>query len=375
MSKLVISGTGLYAPGESVSSEELVTAFNQYVQNFNKSNEEAIQAGEVEALQESSAEFIANASGITNRHVLNKEGVLDPDVMMPRVEERPNEEISIQAEMSVNAAKQAMESASVTASDIDAVIGACTTMQRSYPAIAVETQQALGIEGFAFDMNVACSSVTFGIQMACDMIKAGNARSVLIVNPEICTAQINFCDRDSHFIFGDACTALVIQSTDYAKSSDAFEIVDTKLKTMFSNNIRNNFGVINRLTPETRDAPDKLFVQEGRKVFKEVVPWVANTMKEHMAANSIEASSLKRLFLHQANINMNRLISKKVLGRDASAEESPVILNIYGNTASAGSIIAFHLYHDDLPEDSLSMICSFGAGYSVGSVIIKKIKL
>jgi beta-ketodecanoyl-[acyl-carrier-protein] synthase len=245
-------------------------------------------------------------------------------------------------------------------------------MQRAYPAMAIEIQTALGIQGFGFDMNVACSSATFGIQAAADMIRAGHARSILVVNPEICSGHLNFRDRDSHFIFGDVATAILLEASDKAASPHAFEIVDTKLKTQFSNNIRNNFGFLNRCAPEGIGKTDKLFVQEGRKVFKEVVPMVSDMILAHAAERGIEPKALKRLWLHQANINMNDFIARRVLGRDPLPGESPVILDEYANTSSAGSIIAFHKYQDDLKAGDLGLICSFGAGYSAGTVIVRK---
>jgi beta-ketodecanoyl-[acyl-carrier-protein] synthase len=246
-------------------------------------------------------------------------------------------------------------------------------MQRAYPAMAIEVQEALGIEGFAFDMNVACSSATFGLQAAADMVRAGNARAILVCNPEICSGHLNFRDRDSHFIFGDVATAFVVERADTANASNVWEILSTRLKTKFSNNIRNNFGFLNRAAPEGIGKPDKLFVQEGRKVFKEVVPMVAEMLVNHLAENGVEPSSLKRLWLHQANINMNDLIARKVLGRDPEPGEAPNILAEYANTSSAGSVIAFHKYNQDMKAGDIGLLCSFGAGYSAGSVILRKL--
>ena len=110
-------------------------------------------------------------------------------------------------------------------------------MERAYPAIAIEVQQFLGIKGFAFDMNVACSSATFGIQAAADMIKAGSAETILIVDPEICSGHLDFKDRDCHFIFGDACVATIVQGN-LDNPKDVFQIKDRELVTQFSNNIR-----------------------------------------------------------------------------------------------------------------------------------------
>ena len=369
--RAVISGTGLYTPRESISNEELVAAFNSWVDIFNEDNAEAIAEGLEQPQTHSSAEFIEKASGIRSRFVLDKAGILDPHRMTPSIPERTDSELSVMAEIGVEAAKEALHMAGIDGSDLDAVIVAASNMQRAYPAMAVEVQDALGAKGFAFDMNVACSSATFGIQQARDAIRSGSARRVLMVNPEICTGHLNFRDRDSHFIFGDVATAVVIEAGETATSKGCFEIIDSRLQTLFSNNIRNNFGFLNRTDESGIGAVDKLFVQEGRKVFKEVCPAVAEQICQQLADLQISPEQLSRLWLHQANRNMNDLIARRVLGRDPSETESPTILDTYANTSSAGSIIAFHLNRNDLSKDDLGVLCSFGAGYSIGSVVLR----
>ena len=366
----VISATGLYTPPESVSNEELVIAFNTFVERFNTRNADAIARGEVETLSPSSPEFIVKASGIKARYVVNKSGVIDPEIMAPVIPERPNEALSILAEMAVTAAREAIANWGRPASDIGAVICAASNMQRAYPAMAIEIQQALGVGGFAFDMNVACSSATFGIKTAADFITSGSVGAVLMVNPEICSGPLKFRDRDSHFIFGDVATAVILESSDTA--TGGWDILGTRLKTEFSNNIRNNFGFLNRGAPEGRDKADKLFVQNGRKVFRDVVPMVSDMILEHAADLGIDPHQLKRLWLHQANINMNDMIGRKVLGRDPTAEENVIILDEFANTSSAGSIIAFHRKNRDFTAGETGLICSFGAGYSAGTVFVRK---
>ncbi|VXB66213.1 Beta-ketodecanoyl-(acyl-carrier-protein) synthase [Pseudomonas sp. 8O] len=369
---VVISGTGLYTPANSISNDELVATFNAYVQQFNADNAEAIARGEVEALSESSSGFIEKASGIKSRFVIDKKGILDPQRMVPSIPERSNDDWGILCEMAVGAAKEALQRAGKAVADIDGVIVACSNLQRAYPAVAIEVQAALGIQGWGYDMNVACSSATFGIQAATTAIQTGQARAILMVNPEICTGHLNFRDRDSHFIFGDAATAVIIERADLATSRHQFDVVGTKLLTQFSNNIRNNFGFLNRAAEEGVGARDKLFVQEGRKVFKDVCPMVAELIAAHLAENQLNVSDVQRFWLHQANLNMNLLIARKLLGRDAEPHEAPVILDTYANTSSAGSVIALHKNQDDLPAGSLGVLSSFGAGYSIGSVILRK---
>ena len=368
----VISATGLFTPDQSISNEELVESFNAFVERENARNAEAIAAGQVEPLHPSSVEFIEKASGIKARHVLSKEPILDPGTMEPRLPSRGDDELSHMAEIGVAAARQALERAGRDPGDVDAVLCAASNMERPYPAMAIEIQQALGVDGFGFDMNVACSSATFGIQTAADYIRAGNARSVLVVSPEITSGHLNWRDRDSHFIFGDVATAVLVEAEDLAPESH-WAIRGTKLKTVFSNNIRNNFGFLNRADPDGVGQADKLFVQEGRKVFKEVVPMVAAMICEEAERLGIDPASLRRMWLHQANAGMNRLIAQRVLGHEASEDESPTVLDTYGNTSSAGSIIAFHLHSDDLAAGDTGLICSFGAGYSAGTVFVEKV--
>ena len=368
----VISATGLYTPPDSISNEELVASFNTYVERFNSSHAAAIASGDVLEMQPSSVEFIEKASGVKSRHVMSKTPLLDPEIMAPRWPERGDDELSVLAEMGVKAALDALQRAGRDSKDVDAVLCAASNMQRAYPAMAIEIQAALGIEGFGFDMNVACSSATFGIQTAADFIRAGHAGSVLVVSPEVCTGHNNMRNRDSHFIFGDVATAVLVEAADMAPRPH-WEIVGTRLKTVFSNNIRNNFGFLNCATPETIGAPDKLFVQEGRKVFKEVVPMVSAMICEHATDLGLDPAALRRLWLHQANQGMNRLIAQRVLGHEASEDESPTVLDTYGNTSSAGSIIAFHKHSADLAPGDIGTICSFGAGYSAGTVFVRKI--
>lgn len=379
MTAAMIRSTGLWTPEDSISNEELVSSFNAYVERYNETHADEIERGEVEPLSPSSVEFVEKASGIKSRYVVDKSGVLDIERMVPNIPARDNEELSILAEIGVKACRDALERAGKTAQDIDGVIVAASNMQRAYPAIAIEVQDALGIDGFAFDMNVACSSATFGIQAAADMIAAGHARAILVVNPEICSSHLNWRDRDSHFIFGDVATAILLEHEDLGEGGWA--ILGTRLRTKFSNNIRNNFGFLNRAerrtgdnTPVPNGAPkdDKLFVQEGRKVFKEVVPMVSDMIRAHMDELSITPDDLKRVWLHQANINMNLMIAKKVFGREAGGRDAPTILDEYANTSSAGSVIAFHLHSQDMQAGDRGVLCSFGAGYSAGTVFVEK---
>lgn len=367
-----ITGSGVFTPENIITNAELVAAFNAYADRFNERNADAIAAGDVAAMEHSSEEFIVKASGIESRYVIDKSGVLDPEVMHPLLRQRSDEEPCLMAEMGVDAARKALTQAGREAKDVDLVICAASNMERAYPAVAIEIQQLLGAGGFAFDMNVACSSATFGIQAAADMVRSGSVRRALVVNPEICSAHLEWRDRDCHFIFGDVATAVLIERMEDV-DGPCFEIRSTRCATEFSNNIRNNNGFLRRSRPDgLKDRRDMQFMQNGRKVFKEVLPMVSAHMGAHLADEGVGQGDIKRLWLHQANKTMNDFIGRKVMGREPEPGEQPNILQDYANTSSAGSIIAFSKYCDDFADGDIGMICSFGAGYSVGSVLLQR---
>lgn len=372
MERIFITGTGFYLPNESISNEELVNSYNNYANIFNLKHMKEIEAGLISRLDNSDSDFIETASGVKNRYVIDKTGILNPELMRPSLKSRVNSEKSLQCEMSVKAAVKALDNANKKASDINGVIVACSNMQRPYPAIAIEVQKELNITGWGYDLNAACSSAVFGITAAIGAIKSGNADSVIVVSPEIYTGHLNFRDRKSHFIFGDGCSATIIDRSHY-KSQHPYEILSGKLTTNFSNNIRNNRGFLNRCEDNNHEGADKLFVQEGRRVREEVIPMVVAHINSHLSEQKINKIDIKRLWLHQANINMNRSIAKLVLDREPKYLEAPIILQDYGNTGAAGVMITFNKFHTDLLSGDLGIICSFGAGYSAGSILCRKV--
>ena len=372
MDRILVTGTGLFTPVDTISNAELVASLSEAVERWNREHAEEIASGRVEERDPPSDAFIVKASGVKHRYVLDKRGVLDPKRLRPHLPLRGQDELSIQAEISVAAIEGALEQAGRRPDEVDAVILGCSNVQRAYPAVAIEVQKALGAGGFAFDMNVACSSATFALQAAVDAVRAGNARCAVVVNPEITSGHNNFELREFHFIFGDACTALVVERESDAAAGEAWEVLGTRMATEFSNNIRNDAGFLNRSEDGERRAHELVFRQNGRRVFRDVCPMVAEHIRSHLEALGHNPSDVRRFWLHQANLAMNQLIAKKLLGRAAEADEAPVILDQYANTSSAGSVIAFHLHRDDLRRGDLGVLCSFGAGYSVGSVLLRK---
>ena len=169
---------------------------------------------------------------------------------------------------------------------------------------------------------------------------------------------------------GEFGAATVVQKD--STSNKAFKIIDRKLYTQFSNNIRSNYSYLNRAAVDSKNNEDLLFHQNGRGVFKDVCPLVATLISEQLKKNKISPEEISKFWLHQANWKMIRLITSKILGTDDFDENiTPMPITEFGNLASVGSLFAFNL-NNDLAKGQKGVICSFGAGYSVCSIIVEK---
>ncbi|MBO6716873.1 MAG: beta-ketoacyl-ACP synthase III [Rhizobiaceae bacterium] len=371
MLRACISGIGIEIPEAVISNEELVASFNAWVA---KENARRAKTGE-EPLSESSVEFIEYASGVKNRHVLQPDGILDPDRMAPRIPERPDSELSVMAEFGVASARKALDHAGLEAGDIDMVICAASHQQRPYPAIAIEIQQELGTHGAAFDMSLGCSSAAAGLHVAFNLVRSGAQRRVLVVTPEIITGHLNFRDRQTHFIFGDASTAMVVEAmAENEQRSGRFEVIDTRTWTQFSNNIRTNFGFLNRAAQEdTSSVPTagNMIKQVGNRVFKEVTVAGHKFILEFLAEHGHTPQDIRRFWLHQANARMNAMILKLSFGHEVDQDRAPTVLEKLGNTAAAGAIVALKENHEDMKPGEHGLLCAFGAGYSIGGALLR----
>ena len=372
MQNIYITGTGFWVPKDGLTTnDEVVDSYNAYVDNFNSENSQAISDGIMEAMSHSSSDFIEKASGIKTRYLFDKHNCLDPTRMKPKTKPELSDNTSILAEMGIESAKKAIKAAGISVDDIDGIILGTSHSARNYPAIAIEIQDSLGINGYAYDMLVGCSSTTFAISNAYSDIASGLASTILVINPELTSPGNDFRIRDSHFIFGDACVATIVQSN-IEKPKDVFQIKDRELVTQFSNNIRSDFSYMNR-TDDLNRGDEVMFRQNGRSVFKEVCPMVVEIITNQLSKLKFSADDVKRFWLHQANGNMINFIAKKLKGEDYEPVVAPMILEKYGNVASAGSLIAFHETKSDFESGDIGVICSFGAGYSICSLVVERV--
>ncbi len=366
-----MGGIGVEIPQSSISNEELVETFNIWV---DRENTARAARGEP-PLPRSDADFIVNASGIRTRHVYEREGILDAERMAPNIPARADDELSVMAEFGVKAAQKALVHAGAAAGDVDLVICAASHHQRPYPALAIEIQQALGTGGAAFDMGLGCSSAVAALHVAANLVRSGAHRKVLVVTPELITGHLNFRDRQTHFIFGDASVAMLVEALGEGESRPGrFEIVDTRGWTQFSNSIRTNFGFLSRLSQDDvsiLEMEGNMIKQVGNKVFKEVTVAGHQFIVDFLAEHGHTPNTMRRFWLHQANARMNAMILKLAFGKDVGQDRAPTVLERLGNTAAAGAIIALHENHEDMHEGDFGLLCAFGAGYSIGGALLR----
>jgi beta-ketodecanoyl-[acyl-carrier-protein] synthase len=226
---VVISGTGLFTPEHVISNEELVAAYNAWANKYNDDHAANIRQGEIEAKPLSSSEFIVKASGIRQRFAYIKDGILDIDRMRPRIPERSEAEL-------VRSGGDGRPCGPGRPYRTPANRLPTSMLWWSPAPIPSDPTQPLPsrsrmpweIDGFAFDMLVACSAATFALHRAYEMIVAGTARCVLLINPELTSPQVNYQDRDSHFIFGDVATATIVERMDTCTASQSYEILSTR---------------------------------------------------------------------------------------------------------------------------------------------------
>lgn len=371
MSRVSLSGIGTEIPAASISNEELVDSFNRWVA---AENPRRLEKG-LEPLAESDTGFIEYASGIKHRHVYERSGILDPERMTPRIPARGDDELSVMAEFGLAAAKKALAHAGVSGQDVDMVICAASHHQRPYPSIGVEIQQQLGAGGAGFDMNLGCSSALAALHVATSLVRAGAHRRVLIVTPELITGHLNFRDRHTHFIFGDASVAMLVEAMGEGESRPGrFEIVDTRSWTQFSSAIRTNFGFLSRAAQEDSsflDMEGNMIKQVGNKVFKEVTVAGHRFIVDFLAEHDHTPDTVRRFWLHQANARMNAMILKLSFGHDVGHDRAPMVLERLGNTAAAGAIVALKENHEDMKPGEHGLLCAFGAGYSIGGALMR----
>ncbi|HBO83468.1 MAG: 3-oxoacyl-ACP synthase [Deltaproteobacteria bacterium GWC2_42_11] len=324
-----VIGTGAYVPPRILSNHDL------------------------EKMVKTSDEWIATRTGIKERHIADEESATD---------------------IAVKAAKKAVESASLSADEIDLIIVATVTSDMVFPSTACFVQSRLGIKKNipAFDISAACSGFLYGLDIADKYIKNGAAKKVLVAGVDVFSRIIDWNDRNTCVLFGDGAGAVVLSaergnrgllSSHLHSNGDHWRLLYTP-----SNIYSSPFKTHSRVHSHKHDEP--YLKMEGNKVFKLAVQAMGETCQEALEHNDLKPADVTFLIPHQANI---RIINATAEKTGISAEKVYINVDRYGNT-SAGSIpIALdELAHSGrLKSGDILLMAAFGGGLTWASAVVR----
>lgn len=308
-----IAGTGSYLPNKILTNAEL------------------------ESMVDTTDDWIVARTGIKERHIA-AEGEFTSD-------------------LACNAAKNAIESAGITAADIDLIIVATTTPDKIFPSVATMVQRKLGIAGCpAFDVQAVCSGFIYALTTADNFIKAGSSKCALVIGAETFSRITDYTDRGNCILWGDGAGAVILQA------SSEQGIISTHLHA--DGNYESMLHV-----PRNANGIDTV-VMEGNPVFKMAVNTLDQIVDETLAANNMQKSDIDWLVPHQANIRILQATAKKL---DMSMDRVVVTVDKHGNTSAASIPLALDTAVRDgrIKRGEVILMEAFGGGFTWGSALVK----
>lgn len=318
LKQTIVSGYGHYLPENIVTNAELTKTVD------------------------TTDEWIQKRTGIKQRHIA-----------------RPDE---LTSDMAYAAAKNALDKSGLTIDQIDGIILATTSPDRTFPATAVRVQALLDMKhGFAFDIQAVCSGFVYSMRLADNMIKMGQARNIIIIGAEKFSNLLDWNDRTTCVLFGDGAGAFVLSASDE---------VD---KGILSTHIHSDGHQHDLLMTDGGAALNKttgVMTMDGREVFKHAVTNLAAVVEEVLEHNNIQSSDLDWLVPHQANARIIESTAKKL-----SMPMEQVILTVaeHGNTSAASVPLAFSVGASDgrLKKGDLILLEAMGAGLTWGAALLR----
>jgi len=297
---------------------------------------------ELEKMVETTDEWITQRTGIKSRHVAAKGETT--------------------ADMAVAAGRQALERSGLNGADIDAVIVCTSTPDQTFPSVAVKVQAALGIPpGPAFDVQAVCAGFVYGLSVADNFIKGGQARRVLLVGAEKMTSLIDWKDRTTCVLFGDGAGAVVMEAAEGGERG----ILSTHLH---ANGKLKDILYTSGGTSSTQSSG--YVVMEGKEVFRHAVQYMADVVNETLEHNKVKPDEIDWLVPHQANIRIIEATAKKLgMGMDKVV----VTIHKHGNTSAASIPLALceAVNTGKIKKGDLLLMEALGAGLTWGSALVR----
>ncbi len=318
----IIAGTGSYLPDNIMTNADL------------------------EKIVDTTDEWITQRSGIKQRHIAADDQTT--------------------GDMAIKAARKAMEAASLNPDDIDGVIVATTTPDRTFPAVAVKVQGDLGIPpGLAFDVQAVCSGFVYALSVADNFIKAGQAKRILVIGAEKMSSIVDWTDRTTCVLFADGAGAVIVEAKE---NNDGLEGQGIHSTHLYANGKQRDMLQTSGGVSTTGDKG--VIEMQGRDVFKYAVSYMADVVKETLEHNNITADQIDWLVPHQANI---RIISGTADKLGMSMDKVVVTVDRHGNTSAASIPLALDEAVRDgrIKRGQLLLIEAMGGGLTWGSALVR----
>lgn len=304
--------------------------------------EKIMTNADLEKIVETSDEWIEQRSGIKQRHIAAKDQTT--------------------SDMATKAAQDALNSAGLTANDIDGIIVATTTPDQTFPSVAVKVQAALGAPaGIAFDVQAVCTGFIYALATADNFIKAGQLKRVLVIGAEKMSSVIDWTDRTTCVLFGDGAGAVILE----AREEEQGGILSTHLYAdgNYKDILYTNGGV-----SSTGDSGH--IIMHGREVFKHAVKLMAGAVNAALKANNLEADQIDWLVPHQANARIIEATAKKL---KLPMERVVITVAEHGNTSAASIPLAFDqaMKSDRIQTGQSVLFEALGGGLTWGSALVR----
>lgn len=309
-----IAGTGSYLPTKILSNKDL------------------------ETMVDTTDEWIFTRTGIRQRHISSSD--------------------EMTSDLAAHAAKKAIASAGINATDIDLIIVATTTPDKVFPSVATMVQRKLGISNNcpALDMQAVCSGFVYGLSTADNFIKAGANKCVLVVGADTMSKITDYTDRGNCILWGDGAGAVILQT------SQEPGVISTHLHA------NGNYEAMLHV-PRNSEGPDTI-AMEGNAVFKMAVNTLDQIVDETLAANNMQKSDIDWLVPHQANIRILKATAKKL---NMAMGKVVVTVDKHGNTSAASIPLALDVAVQDgrIKRGDVILMEAFGGGFTWGSALVK----
>lgn len=316
----VIRGIGVYYPDNIVTNSD------------------------IEKLVETTDEWITTRTGIRQRRILPKDSPLKA------------------SDFGAFAAKAAMEKAGITADQVDGIICANINPDKQFPATACFIQAKLGVKGgFAFDVTAACAGFVYAANMAHLLIEAGQAKNVLVIGAEILSRVVDWNDRNTCILFGDAAGAVV-----FSGGPEDRGVILSQLKS----DGRQADVLYLDCVPGGSASVGKGMAMDGKQVFKAAVTEITDIVRSTVAKAGLAMKDLDLLVMHQANIRILNAIAEKL---ELPPEKMIINVDRFGNTSSASIPLALHEAEAQgkLKPGMMVALAGVGGGMSWGCNLLR----